>query len=345
MRLYNISASEIIHRRPMGARLFVGIFGLLMVAGGVWIAAYFWPRPEQSYARLPLEVWSRAGFGIGLAAMSLFMDILFLYTAGPDDLILDLITRRYRFRRGFPLLARWQTGSLDDIECLYVKRVQNKSSVTYQTILAWKGQGEERFLLLGDGALATRKNVWLGSEKSEESAMETARQLAERIGVPALDCATARNHFGTNAGKQGTVALVGLILLMMILLLPFVPRLYIERLLDAQGRTTIGTVVEKEYNKSATVRFVYRVNGVEYRSSDQVQRKQANLLSMGDPIQITYLPDYPRTCRTPLSNKLRQAYAILITNGITLALIPIMSLYAYGRAKRRQRLAHATEGK
>lgn len=295
------------------------------------LAMVMFPSKQYMYARSPLEIASRGSFGLFLLA-GLLPILVFLYAAGPDDLILDLKCRTYRFRRGFPWQRKWWEGSFDDIECLYTKEYQGKNLTSYQMLLGWKGTGGDDRFALGDGDLQHRKDVLLGSTPGMTEAFEQIKPIAVRMDVPAENGLQperkARNERSAQRLSNRIFPLIFGTMTLFILLMSG-PDLLVERLLRSQGHSTPGTITAKHYGSHSTsVGFRYTVKNVPYTITNHIPAGADANVNVGDSVTVTYLPDYPRTARISQSNEGREARGWLAVSGITLLiglLIPLLN--------------------
>jgi hypothetical protein len=320
MTLIKSDATEIVYQKSLKVRWFCFFFAALFIAMCGYLAAAMFPSKQYMYARSPLEIVSRESSVLFVSA-GLLPILIGLYGAGPDDLILDLKRRTYRFRRGFPWQRKWWEGSFDDIECLYTKDYQTNNSIC-QMLLGWKGTGGEDRFALGDGDLQHRKDVLLGSAPGMAEAFEQIKTVAARMGVPAEDGLQperkARNdRSGQRLSKRVLPLSFGIMALFF--LLTSGPDLLIGRLLRSQGQTTRGTITGKHYGShSISVGFRYAVKNVPYTVTNHIPARADAGIHVGDAVSVTYLPDYPRTARILQSNADREAYVNLVLSSIML---------------------------
>ena len=330
MALIKSDSTEIVYRKSPGLRWFAAVLAALFIAMIGYLGTAMFPSKQYMYARSPLEIASRGSYVLILLG-GLLPILGFLYAAGPDNLILDLRRRTYRFRRGFPWQTKWWEGSFDDIECLYTKAEQGNNLTHHQMLLAWKGVGGEDRFALGDGDLQHRKDVLLGSAPSMREAFEQIEPIAERMGVPAEDGVQPERKARNERSKQRLLKRASPLIfgtLTLYFLQISGPELLVELLLRSHGRITSGMIVAKHYGSHSTsVGFRYAVNNVPYTVTSNIPAGVKAGVDVGDSVTVTYLPDYPRTARISQSNEGREARVYLAVGGIILSiglLVPLL---------------------
>ena len=312
-----VTDSQIVYQREMRIRWFCGIATVFIAALFASIPVMTAPGSTWFQERSPLEILAYLAFPLFISLCGLAIVVTGLYGAGPEDLMVDLTTRTYRFRRGFPLLARWQDGTLEDIEAIYVRKFQNKSATVYWVMLAWKGQGRQTWFPIGDGRLETRKDVTLCSSKTGEEANTDAQRLAAKLGVSTEFAGSER--YGRNPEQvqkfsNGAVVIAAGIAFLILLLLSG-PELLAQYQLDVQGQTTQGKIVERRSGKYSHIKVAYTVNARVFKNNDDVKYTDYENLPLNGSVQVTYLPTYPKTSRTQFSNKRHRSALMLILYG------------------------------
>lgn len=179
-----VTETKVSCRRPIGFRVGIGLLGVFLGAMCLYLFYSFWPSPSSLADRSPADVLSQSLYFLLIPLAGLCgPTALFLYTAGPDELVIDTSQRTYRFRRGFPLLASWQSGSLEDLAGLRVKTAKNKSTTFYQIMLDWKNT-QASLWTLGDGAVSSRRPFQMMFSQDAGCVRDEAQRLASRLGVP-----------------------------------------------------------------------------------------------------------------------------------------------------------------
>ena len=312
-----VTDTQVVYQRSMGSRLFCGLATPFIAALFASLPIMIAPSPDWFQERSPLDILSFLAVPIFMCLCGLAIVVAGVYGAGPEDLIIDLTTRRYQFRRGFPLLARRQNGTLDDVEALYVRAYQNKNATMYFVMLAWKGQGRQTWFPIGDGRLATRKDVTLAGAKSMEEANVQAQRLAARLKIPVEFSGSERyrqNPEQVQKRAKAMIAVGSAVAFLVLLLFSGLP-LLAQYQLDIQGHTTLGAIVKRRYGKHSHIKVAYQVNGRTYQNEDEVKYTDYQTLPLQASVQVTYLPDYPKTSRTNVSNTRRSSALMLLLYG------------------------------
>ena len=122
------SENALAFHKPQRFRRAIALFALLHVV------AYpiLWAVPGW---QVPMTATRWYGYGI-VEVMCLGIGAWMLYDAGPDDLILDLNRRTYRYVSGWPLGARVYQGPWEDMAAVCVVKV----SRGYCVGIAWKDE-------------------------------------------------------------------------------------------------------------------------------------------------------------------------------------------------------------
>jgi hypothetical protein len=154
-------ADEIAYSFPILTRICVGGMGLLFLAGDFY----------QTWLLLNGEFASGMGWrGVIGLILGFMLSGLLLWMASPRDLIINMLKPSYRLRQGLPLIARWQTGDVNDMAGLYVRRRVSKGGDTYFLMVSWRVPG--------------RRATLLGEYKDSETALRHCRRLGERLASP-----------------------------------------------------------------------------------------------------------------------------------------------------------------
>ena len=287
---FEVTESKIYCRQSLGLQIGLGLFGLLFGAMCLYLVYAFWPAPGSLSERSPADILGNTMQFLLVSLLGLcFPTLLFLHYAGPADLILDLDRRTYRFRRGFPLLASWQSGPLEDIADLRVKTVTSSSTTSSLLLLDWKNTQAAPWSL-GDGRVASRRPFQMMVSRDAGRVRDEAEQIARKIGVPVQETVPVWEE----ARQRAQIWLV-LVPLVLFLALTFLPPLVVEQSLKADGQPVSAKVTALRHNKSCVVRYAYRVNGRVFQGRDSVPWSVFSSLEVGSSLPISYLPAYPRT--------------------------------------------------
>lgn len=341
MELVVSSEREIVYRKPLATRVYSGAMALLIIPGLAYmtpIARMFHRQAWQDMA--PVEILGRGAIVTYLLLLWL-VPLLLWYMAGPEEIMVDLLTRSYRFRRGFPLLAKWQSGMIDDIRCLYTKVFKRRNNrLSYHTLLAWKSDDNRSPFLLGDGDVRQRNDVLLGIAKSPEAAMQQIASVAAALNVPAEDGALPENWERNSLYRRRqrrVIKRIVLIALMLMLLLLSAPDAIIGQMLQARGRPTMGTVIDRQRGKQNLIKVEYQAEGKTYQIKDKITDVVYEQTPAGTRVNLLYLPDYPHTARTTVSNAAFYGRAMLGL-WIALSLFAIIALSLAARYERKSSL-------
>lgn len=166
----------------------MALFFGAMIAASAWIA-FIRPRPpDQAFVCYFIFAVGSVFFGVGA--------VLFLYFAGPGDLRIDMQKRAYRFRSGFPLAARTTTGSLDDIDQIFVKfRANGNGFGRYYILLRWKTP-RKLDKLLGTPDFA------MDSNRDEDKANAELDLILQTLSGRETALPSESPHIGLNAGAS-----------------------------------------------------------------------------------------------------------------------------------------------
>ena len=306
MKLIVSDEREIIYRKPPAERVCSSAMALLFVTGLIWVMPAMHVFNKQAWQDMaPVEIIGR-GSVIAYLLLLLLAPLLLWYMAGPEELMVDLLTRSYRFRRGFPLLAQWQTGPIDDIRCLYTKPSKRQSSSKfYHALLAWKSDANRSPFLIGDGGVAHRRDVLLGIAKTPDAAMQLIAPIAAALHVPAEDGALPENYARNRRYQRRQKRIImrlTLTIMMFIMLLLTAPDAIVGQMLQARGRPATGTVIARQRGKQNLIKVEYQANGKTYQIKDKVADVVFQQTPTGTHVPLLYLPDYPHTARTTVSN-------------------------------------------
>ncbi len=339
MKVVVSNEREIVYCKPLTFRVCSGVTALLFVGAlALVMASLSNVLTRQAWQDMaPVEIVGRGALMLYLL-LTLFVPLLLWYTAGPEELIVDLLTGAYRFRRGFPLLAKWQTGPRDDIRCLYTqayKRQNNRPS--YHALLAWKSDDSRSVFLVGNGDVRRRNDVLLGLAKTPEAAMQQIAPLASALNIPSEDGTLPENRERNSRyprRQQHVLRRLALGGMMLMLLLLTAPDAIIGQMLQAQGLPATGTVIDRRRGKQNYLKVEYQVNGKTYQIKDKVTDVVYEQTPTGSRIRLLYLPDYPHTARTTLSNAAFYGRAMLGLYG-ALTLLAVIGLPLTDRYKRK----------
>jgi hypothetical protein len=152
-----------------------------------------------------LDLFDRVvNVGIGL-----FMVVVGLVAAGPEDLILDFPSRTYRLRAGPRFLAMWEEGNFASFD--HLELIKHRGSTRWSVRLRWQGRRKQRFdLATFDDTGAERTDPRLHARRVMEG-------YAARLGIPSRDetgdpigvqpsFAPSGNTFGTPPSTPGVAA-------------------------------------------------------------------------------------------------------------------------------------------
>jgi hypothetical protein len=294
--------TRIICKRPLGTRITSGVIAVLFGALCLWPAHYFWPKPAAIVDRSPADILSQFVpiLFFPLACLcSLFP--YFLSCAGPSELILDTDRRTYRFRRGFPFLAFWRSGPLEDIAGVQIRTVGRESgtesirgdrSPAYELLLHWRITKGSPWSFL-NGHVHSRRPVQLSLSPDLSALRLEAERIAGRITTAVLEQVPSLERERVRAQR-----LLLLIPVCLYLFLSAVPPLLVSRALDSQGRTVAGVVTDMRHGRDSqayTVLYSYRVSRHMFQGKSHVSETDYEMMNVGSAVSIRYLPTYPCT--------------------------------------------------
>ena len=287
---FEVTESKIYCRQSLGLQIASGLFALLLVALCLYLFYAFWPAPGSLSERSPADILRNPTPFLLLPLLVLCgPTLLLLHYAGPADLIVDLNQRTYRFRRGFPLLASWQNGPLEDIADLRVKTVTSSSTTSSQLLLDWKNTQAAPWSL-GDGSVSSRRPVQMRVSQDAGRVREEAEQLARKMGVPVQESVP-----GWEQARQNAQIWLVLMPVALFFMISSLPDLVVAQSLKTEGVNAVGQVTALRRGKSDVVRYAYRVNGHVFNGRDSVPWSVFSSLEVGSSLAISYLPAYPHT--------------------------------------------------
>ena len=143
------TGSEILYGRPSQQI----IFALLVALSCLWMVCLLWNTPNR---------WVMVG-------VSGFLALFFLWGFQPYTLQVDLDRRTYRLTRGWPLLQRHWSGSLNDVVRMVARDGKNNTFLSVE----WKALRPR----------GSRPRVSLGSYRSQQAAQAAAAEVQEAWGI------------------------------------------------------------------------------------------------------------------------------------------------------------------
>ncbi len=288
--MLEVTESTISYHRPLTSRTGVGGMGIFLGILSLTLLVLMCPRLGLIADCSPAELIQQAAlFMVPLAGL-FGPAALFLYEAGPCDLVINTTQRTYRFRRGFPFLAFWQSGPLDDIAALRVKTSKNNAA-TSRILLNWKNTQVGAWTL-GNGPVSCRRPVEIMvSQKSVEVRAE-ANRLALRLGVPVNDLEPEWDEKRRRALRY-PVLVPAIFFCFLMGLSP----LLVAQSLQTDGRATTGTVTELRHGKGLSVRYTYHAGPRVFDGSAGLPPSIYGTLRTGGPVLVRYLPAYPHTSK------------------------------------------------
>ena len=287
---FEVTESKIYCRQSLGLQIGAGLFSILVGAMCLYLAYAFWPAPSSLSDRSPADILGNTMSFLLVPLLCLCgPTLLALHLAGPADLIVDLDRRTYRFRRGFPLLASWQNGSLDDIADMRVKTVTSKSTTSCQLLLDWKNTQAASWSL-GDGSVAGRRPFQIMASRDMGHVRDQAERLARQLGVPIQETAPVWEQ-----ARQRVQIWFALVPFVLFVALTFLPPLVVRQTLKTEGQPVSAKVTALRHSKSYLVRYSYVVNGRVFEGRGSVPWSVYSSLDVGSSLPISYLPAYPRT--------------------------------------------------
>ena len=288
--MLEVTDSTVSYRRPRSSQSGVGFLGAILGLGCFILLYHFWSRPDLFTDKSPADL----GQMIAIMLVPLFglcgPTALFLYEAGPLDLSVNLSQRTYLFRRGFPFLASWQSGPLDDIADLRVKTSKNKGT-TYRLMVDWKNT-EVAPWSLGDGDVSSRRPVQIMFSQEPSQVRDEAQRLARLLGVPITETTPISDEVRSRAIRH--LVLVPAILFFALMGLS---PLLVAHELESEGQTVQGTVTELRHGKGLSVRYTYRAGTRVFQGSAGVPGSVYLPLRVGGLVPVRYLPAYPHTSK------------------------------------------------
>ena len=315
-----VTEAKVSCRRSTSFRVGIGLLGVLFGVLCLYIFYAFWPPPGSFTDRSPADVLSRSLFFLLVPLAGLCgPTAIFLYSAGPADLILDASQRTYRFRRGFPLLASWQSGSLKDVAGLRVKTVKNKQTTFYHLLLDWKNTQAAPWTL-GDGAVASRRPFQMMSSQDAGSVRDEARRLAARLGVPLQENAPVWDE-----SRSGTSRRLVLVPVFLFFLLMGLPPLILVHSLESEGQPAKGAVTALRAGKGASIRYTYPVGARVFTGGASVPWSFYSSLEVGSPVSVRYLPAYPHTSTVVGARSADVSGPALLMAGLLLVIFAVSS--------------------
>jgi hypothetical protein len=292
MSLTTLEATDsgIVCRRSTGFRVSLGLLGGLFGALCLYLFYAFWPPLGALVDRSPADILSQSMYFLLVPLAGLCGPAaIFLYSAGPVDLVVNASQRTYRFRRGFPLLATWQSGSLEDVAGLRVKTVKNKQTTFYHLLLDWKNTKATPWTL-GDGTVASRRPFQMMSSQDAGCVRDAAQRLASRLSIPFQENAPVWDEI-----RSRTIRRLILVPVFFFFLLMGLPPLIVTHSLEADGQPAMGTVKSLRTGKGSFVHYTYPVGGRIFTGHAPVTSSAYSSLEVGGPVPVRYLPAYPHT--------------------------------------------------
>lgn len=323
--MLEVTESKIICHRPSSSRVGIGLLGVLVSVMCLSLSYGFWPPPVSLTDRSPADILSQSLYFLLVPLAGLCGPAaLFLYMAGPEDLIINTSERTYRFRRGFPLLASWQSGPLEDIAGLRVKTTKNKSTTLYHMMLDWKNTRATPWTL-GDGAVSIRSPFQMMSSQDASSVRNEAQRLASR-----LDVLLQENTPEWDEIRSLTTRRLILVPVFFFFILVGLPPLIVAHSLEAGGHPAEGTVMTLRTGKGSFVHYTYPVGTRTFTGHAPVPGSVYSSLNVGGPVPVRYLPTYPHTSTVVGARSTDASSPSLLMAGIILAVFA-----ASGRTPRR----------
>ncbi len=285
-----VTETKVSCRRSTGLRISSGLLGMILSVLGLYLFYAFWPPPGSLADRSPADILSQSVYFLLVPLAGLCgPTALFLYSAGLANLVVDTSQRTYQFRRGFPLLASWQSGSLEDVADLRVKTVKNKSTTSYQMMLDWKNTHATPWTL-GDGPVASRRPFQMMSSQDAGCVHDEARRMAALLGVPLQENMLVWDEIRSRTSRRLVLMPVFLFFLLVGL-----PPLILVHSLETEGQPAKGTVTVLRAGKGAFVHYTYPVGARVFMGRASVPWSLYYSLMVGGPVTVRYLPTYPHT--------------------------------------------------
>lgn len=271
------------------------------------------------------------------------MAIASLYSAGPEDLILNIKSRTYRFRTGVLFFAKWEEGTFADIECFYPYTQKYKGRTIYQLRLGWRGVGYKTPWKILGKTLATRQDIIVMTNKSKEIRDATLEELASKTGVQAWEPNNPRTLCMINLRKKALIPVIVCycLLLSILALVPAASFLYLHAEWRKKGITVQGSVANSVSESSNRIVIRYPVEGFFLQRSVSIPPRLRKDIRPGDPVLVTYLSEYPRTIRTPYSTTERATQVSLVSSTIMILLVLFS---AYWQRRKTASTSNIEEG-
>lgn len=325
IKTLEVTATKIYCRRPVGLQIGLGVAALLFGGMCFWLIISFWPSLSSLAERSPVDTLSHLLPSLLIPVIGLcFPTAIILYNAGPADLILDTDQRTYRFRRGFPLLASWKSGSFGDFGELRVSALRTKSTSS-QLLLDWNNTQASSWTL-GDGAVASRRPFLMGVSKDSAQLLQEAHRLAQQMGVQVQE-----NKPDLEQARQRTLRQLVLVSVLLFLLLSGLPPVLVARSLETQGQATSGKVTQMNHGRGYSVHYTYEAGGSTFQGRASVPWPVYENLNIGSTVPVRFLPAYPHTSTVVGSRDSIRGMTLMVYGGL-LVLFILVSTFA--RAKR-----------
>ena len=289
LTVFEFTEAQVSCRRSTGLRVGSGLLSMFLGAVCLALLHAFWLYRGSLADRSPADVLSQSFYFLILPLFVLCgPTAFFLYFAGPADLVVDASQRTYRFRRGFPLLAAWQSGSLEDIAGLRIITVERRSTFLYQMMLDWKNTRAAPWTP-GDGAVSSRRPFQMMSSEAQSCVQDEARRLAARLGVPLQEDAPIWDAIRSRTSCR-LVPMFGFLFFILIGL----PRLIVAYSLGTEGQPAKGTVALRD-GDGDIIRYTYSVGGRAFTGHAPMPWSLYSSLAVGDLVSVRYLPAHPHT--------------------------------------------------
>jgi hypothetical protein len=338
MPLISSNNNQIVYGRTSGSRWFSGIAAPCILALFTSLPLMLWSHLPWSVGHSPLELAQPLGLLLLMETCGIAISLTGFYGAGPEDLILDLTTRTYRFRRGFPLLAHWKTGPFSDFAGVELRTRVNKKLVFYRVVLTWRDTSGGNPSALSKFLQQLFKEVQIFATQSEAEATRELNTAAERLSLPIVSDTNGQAIPEQIQSRSIRMTVIGIVIAALLLGVLAAPPLVLQLQLDAQGKATTGTVTQARFgSKHSFLDFTYSVDGRTLHGEDDITRATAMAVGTGDSVDVTYLPNYPKTCRTNYSNTKHESVLFLSLYGGWLVLGSLYSVYQFSRKRPQNR--------
>lgn len=170
----------IIYRQNAGTRL----GGLILIFFGVGIALL----GIRDISSLSADIRSGDFEILGALIVGPLIAIFGLFLTGPNDLQIDLPTRTWRRRQGFPLFAHWTEGTFEAFHCLTLSK-RLGGGAAWRIQLHFHGERGEKFEL---GEIAEGDS--LSGADPRLQALDLLEAFARKLGLPAHDQTITRRY-------------------------------------------------------------------------------------------------------------------------------------------------------